>query len=83
MLDILRELWTDMQSMSSLIGNLEQSQDSLKAETFHSHDPSQRWADYMDGVNVPMYTDLQCDDQEEDKDKENENTHRTNLLVQN
>ena len=62
MLDILRELRTDLQSMNGWIAKLEQSQGTHTSETGKQHDPSTRWADHMDGLKVPMYTEPTFDD---------------------
>ena len=79
MLDILRELRSDMQSMNSQIANLEQSQGPRETETPCVLDPSERWANHMEGLPVPMYAEPQYEDEEEDVDKEN--TQGTKLFA--
>ena len=81
MLDILREIRTDMQSMNGRIATLEQGQGSRETQPLRSPEPSERWADHVEGVNVPMYTEPHYDDQEDDDDKENEATQGTKLFA--
>lgn len=78
MLNILQKIRSDMQSMNSRLVSLEQNQGSHKSETPHSCDPGETWADHMEGVTVPMYTEPQFD---EDDGRENENTQGTKLFA--
>lgn len=81
MLNILHKIQSDMQSMNGRLVTLEQSQGSRETETPRPRDPSERWADHMEGVPVPMYTEPRYDDQDEDEGRENENTQGTKLFA--
>ena len=63
-----------MQSTKGRIANLEQSRGPCGTDPTYTLNPSERWANHMDGVNVSMFTDPQYDNEDEDVDKENKNT---------
>ena len=78
MLDILKELRSDMQSMTGRIANLEEQS---RPTTSRGDGPSERWADHMDGLNATMYTEPHYDEEDDDGDKENESTQGTKLFA--
>ena len=78
MLDILRQIQAEMQSIHGKLDDLERGQDAPESGRATPVDPGSsswtRWADHMEGLKVPMYTKLIFDDHDKEDEKENETT---------
>ena len=72
MLGILQQIRSDMQSMTTRIATLEKNKDSTEESQSQSDDQSNsrssdtRLADHMDGFDVPMHTEPQWEDLDEE-----------------